>query len=260
MRSLKRFLLFVSVAASGCMGGGAQGVAQQAVAGPGGVTVTAPVDGQLAVSWAPDADAFKYYVYQSANGGTFSLVDIAIGPTMLPPAPTSFTATLLAGGSQYCYRIQSAYIDQSTSDLGPQGCGTATGNGDGGSFTRTLTVSPVGFASSTWSFIVGPNAMLSQSSGILVGGIPVHSGDRIASISFRSRGSGLVGVFKLSDATMAETVIGSRSVDLSTDWQTTTLPMSNVVAPGDGGLHAIFTANASGATLGGISVHYTPGQ
>lgn len=101
----------------------------QSVSGPTGVTVTAQVAGQLVVSWSPDATAFKYYVYQSSAGAPFTFLTSVIDPSAQPPAPTTYTATGLTGGVQYCYEVQSAYPDGSTSDIGSAGCGIALGAG-----------------------------------------------------------------------------------------------------------------------------------
>lgn len=123
--------MVVALAACGAEGDES---AVQEVAGPGGVTATATsVAGQLAVSWSADpAGPFKYYVFQSSTGpsGPFTFVTSVLDPSAQPPAPTNYTATGLTGGVEYCYAIESAYPDGTTSELGAAGCGSATGAGD----------------------------------------------------------------------------------------------------------------------------------
>jgi hypothetical protein len=120
-----KILIAVTMAAA-CVAGG-EGAAVQAVAGPGGVTVTVRAEGQLAVSWTPDAAAAatQYHVLRSAGGGAFTFLDSVTGA---PPA-TSYIDTGLAGGASYCYAIQSVYADGSASDPGGSTCAVATGGG-----------------------------------------------------------------------------------------------------------------------------------
>lgn len=118
----------------------ATGTTAQAVAGPGGVMVTAQVAGQLAVSWAGDPMASKYYVFVGpAASGPFAFAASVLNPDGSPPAPTSWTATGLTGGASYCYTVEAAYPDGSISDPGAAGCGTATGSGTTPS-PRTIVV------------------------------------------------------------------------------------------------------------------------
>lgn len=99
----------------------------QAVAGPGGVVVTAPAACQLTATWTADPLAFKYYIYQAADGGALAFTASVLDPSAQPPAPTTYTASQLIGGTTYCYAVQSAYPDGSTSDIGAMGCAVATG-------------------------------------------------------------------------------------------------------------------------------------
>lgn len=112
----------MAMAMAGCMAGG-EGAAVQEVAGPGGVAVTVRAAGQLAVSWSADAAAVQYRVLRSAGGGGLTFLD-SVGGGGAPA--TSYIDTGLAAGVQYCYALESAYPDGSTSAVGPSGCG-ATG-------------------------------------------------------------------------------------------------------------------------------------
>lgn len=135
----KMFLsMVVAVSAVGCLTGGGERAAIQAVAGPGGVTATVRAAGELAVNWTADPAATKYYVYQASGGNPLAYAASVIGA---PPA-TSYVATGLIGGVVYCYAIESGYADGTMSGLGTTGCATATGSGGGG--VRTLVVPVVG--------------------------------------------------------------------------------------------------------------------
>lgn len=151
---MRTMMLLIAVAICGCEMAGGDGVAVQAVAGPGGVTVTAPVAGQLAVSWAPDAAAFKYYVFQSTAGGAFAFAASVLDPSAMPPAPTTYTATGLTGGTRYCYAIEAAYPDGTMSEMGIAGCGTASGEG-GGETPATITLAVPLFGPGTSSVFPG---------------------------------------------------------------------------------------------------------
>jgi hypothetical protein len=120
------------------------GVATQAVVGPGGVVVTATtVAGELAVSWSADtAGPFKYYVFQSNDpDGPFEQVASVLKSDASPPAPTAYTASGLAAGA-YCYAIKSQYGDGTESALGAAGCGTAAGSGPPVGSIRTRVIAP----------------------------------------------------------------------------------------------------------------------
>lgn len=131
MRSHSRFsvvlpALLVAHVLAACMtdpAGPLERGAEQAVAGPGGVTVTPRTAAdQLAVSWTADPAASQYFVFRS-QGGASTLV-----ATIFGPAPsTSYVDTGLSGGTSYCYAIQSQYADGSTSDIGASACATASG-------------------------------------------------------------------------------------------------------------------------------------
>lgn len=132
MRSHYRFsvvlpALLVAHVLAACMtdpAGPLERGAEQAVAGPGGVTVTPRTAAdQLAVSWSADAAAVKYFVFRS-QGGASTLV-----ATIFGPAPsTSYVDTGLSGGTSYCYAIQSSYPDGTASSLGAAGCGATSGS------------------------------------------------------------------------------------------------------------------------------------
>lgn len=123
---------------------------------------------------------------------------------------------------------------------------------------KTIVVPPTSFASSTWSFVVGSNGMRSNSSGILVGGIPLHAGDVVHSVQFPTAGPSVFLAVKSADATMTETVLGSGSGSASAPnvWTPNSITVPDAVI--QGGLDLIFTASAAGATLGNVSVIYTP--
>lgn len=152
-------MMFLIAVATGCEMAGGDGVAVQAVAGPGGVTVTAPVAGELAVGWTADTAAWKYYVFQSTAGGVFVDVASVLNPlappfSTTPPAPTTYTATGLTGGTRYCYAIEAAYPDGTMSEMGIAGCGTASGEGGGGT-PATITLAVPLFGPGTSSVFPG---------------------------------------------------------------------------------------------------------
>ena len=125
-----RTMILIAVMMGGCVASGAEGAVVQAVAGPGGVTVTPrPEAGQLAVSWTADPAATQYRVMRS-SGQAFALVATVFDSSGGTPT-TSYIDTGLTPGAQYCYAIVSIYADASTSSLGTAGCSPAPGQPPG---------------------------------------------------------------------------------------------------------------------------------
>lgn len=137
---MRTMLLIMVAMCAGCAGGD-EDAAVQAVAGPGGVTVTPRAAGQLAVSWSADPAAVKYYVFQGAGGGLPSFAASVLDSGGGPPS-TSYIATGLSDGVRYCYAIESAYADGTMSDMGAAGCGTATGGGVPPVAVHTRVIAP----------------------------------------------------------------------------------------------------------------------
>lgn len=170
-----------------------------AVAGPGSVIVTAPAAGQLTVNWSADPTAWKYYVFQSAAGGSFGFVASVLNASQLPPAPTSYTASGLSGGTQYCYEIQAVYTDGSMSDLGAPGCRAATGTQTESGSTMTLLLGGGNAVASNASVIRNqPDDVLTTGATVLFWTVPMRAGDRIRSGSLTVVGDGLVDITSLS--------------------------------------------------------------
>lgn len=138
MRNVHVLAIGMAAVLSACAMDG-DGVTMQAVAGPGGVTVTVRAEGQLAVNWTPDAAAVKYYVFRS-TGGVPAFIASVLDSSGGAPS-TSYIDTGLTGGTSYCYAIESGYADGSTSDHGAAGCATAAGDG-AASAMRTKVIAP----------------------------------------------------------------------------------------------------------------------
>ncbi|HEX3766150.1 MAG TPA: hypothetical protein VHW23_45960 [Kofleriaceae bacterium] len=188
MRTMRMMMVIAAICA-GCTGPGGESAAAQAVAGPGGVTVTAPAAGELAVSWSADPAAFKFYVYQSAGGGSFAFVASVLDASAMPPAPTTYTATGLTGGVQYCFEVQSAYPDGTMSEIGAAGCGTATSAGEPAASAQRRRNVPLVLqwvdTTNTWAQVeVGVRS--TSTVGVTRGGttidVPYEVGDSIAGI------------------------------------------------------------------------------
>lgn len=167
-------VVLLAAAVAGCEMADVE-TAVQAVAGPSSVTVTAPVAGQQLVTWSADPDprAFKYYVFQSTNGGAFAFLASVLNPSAAPPAPTTYTATGLSGGAQYCYAIESAYADGTMSALGPAGCGAATGD-------ATSDAPPI--------YITLPSRLFaSAGDGMLISTLDLLPGSRVVATSIAAQ-------------------------------------------------------------------------
>jgi hypothetical protein len=132
------------------------------------------VAGQLAVSWTPDAAAWKYYVFQSASGGAFTFAASVLDPSAAPPAPTTYTATGLTGGVSYCYAVEAAYTDGTMSDLGVAGCRVATGGGSTGGSSLGPTMSGSDFQlTQGQGFVVDGDWHFTSVPATLIAGLPI---------------------------------------------------------------------------------------
>lgn len=108
---------------AGCVTSGERATIQEVT----GVTVTVRDAGQLAVSWTADPVAARYLVYQSAGGALPALVATVLDSGGGAPA-TSWIATGLTSGVEYCYSIRSVFADGGVGAPGGSACGTATGD------------------------------------------------------------------------------------------------------------------------------------
>jgi hypothetical protein len=116
---MRTVMMWMLVALAGCELA-SDGTTVQAVAGPGGVTVTVRDVGQLAVSWTADPLAVRYRVFE---GG--ALVASVFDSQGGAPA-TSWIADGLDAG-EHCYTVSSGYADGSTSSPGAAACAIAAG-------------------------------------------------------------------------------------------------------------------------------------
>lgn len=121
MRTMVYMCLAVALVA--CAVGDGVTDQSQAIAGPGGVTVSPRDAGQLAVSWSADGAAAQYRVFRSQGAGA-ALVATVFDSGGGSPS-TSYIDTGLAGSTSYCYAIQSTYPGGAASDIGAPGCGLA---------------------------------------------------------------------------------------------------------------------------------------
>lgn len=115
----KMFLIVVTCV--GCVASGGERAAVQEVTG---VTVTVRDAGQLAVSWTVDPLASRYLVYQSVGGALPALVATVFDSGGGAPS-TSWIATNLTGGVEYCFAIRSGFADGGVGAPGGSGCATA---------------------------------------------------------------------------------------------------------------------------------------
>lgn len=178
-----RMMVLIAVMCGACEVA-ASGTAVQAIAGPGGVTVTPRVDpGQLAVSWTADPAATSYQVFQSAGGGPLAFAASVFDSSGGVP-PTSYIADGLSEGS-YCYSIRASYSDGSTSELGPQACATVIGDASTGAPLRRRNV-PLNLSwinpANTWAATdvgVRSTSTASTSQGATSIDVPFEVGDTI---------------------------------------------------------------------------------
>lgn len=164
---MRNFVLCVWLVV-GCAAGG-DSVAVQAVAGPGGVTVTERAAGELAVSWAADPAASQYRLWRS-TGGTPSLVATVFDSAGGKPS-TSYIDTGLASGILYCYSVQSLYPGPAASDIGAATCATAGQAATPPRQTHTYKLSPLSGAN------VGAGAFQVQAGKLTGNWSPAADGD-----------------------------------------------------------------------------------
>lgn len=201
MRFMPQTYIIVGMALGACAASnpGRTSIAQS-ISGPGGVTAAAPtvggvpVAGELVVSWVPDPDAVKYYVLQSADGAPYVDVASVLDPNGGTP-PTSWTATGLTDGVQYCYSIVSAHFDGTMSDPGDPGCGTAVGSSGSSRVMHTTKISPLAGQSIGQGAITIQGANFSgvwqpvADGDMLFVPLPVEVGDRIESVGAAVEGA-----------------------------------------------------------------------
>ena len=89
-----------------------------AIAAPTGVTATRTSSTRIRVDWMAVTGAVKYYVYQSAAGGAYTLEGSVLAPTV------TFTATNLTTGTQYCYELKTVGTDSTSAFSTPPACAT----------------------------------------------------------------------------------------------------------------------------------------
>jgi hypothetical protein len=85
---------------------------------PANVTATVVSTTRIQIGWDAVVGATKYYVWESAGGGTYSL-----RASVLASNPTTYTAANLTPGVMYCYEIQTQGPD-STSAMSSPACAT----------------------------------------------------------------------------------------------------------------------------------------
>lgn len=176
-----RKMFLIMMVAGGCVAA-SEGAAVQAVAGPGGVTVTArPDPSQLAVSWSADAAATQYRVLRSSGGAAFTFVASVSGA----PPSTSYVDTGLSGGVSYCYALQSVYAGGAASDVGASACAP----GSGGAAPATVRVSVPLFTPGTSSVFPGRFLSTSGALGAVVQLPPIPVGSTITRLDARVRDS-----------------------------------------------------------------------
>lgn len=266
---MRTVMMWMLVALAGCELASDK-TAVQEVAGPGGVVVAAtPVAGELAVTWSPDpAGPFKYYVFQSTSGadGPFTFVKSILDQSASPPAPTSYTAQGLAGGVEYCYAIESAYTDGSTSELGAAGCGAAQGAAP----TRSRRFYPTVIANDgTWSQTDGFGVPGLVASGVSTTGLylalPYDEGDRITglSIDVKGTGSGVVS-FSVTSELYNTPITSSSVLSLLEDsnrpggsWSVAVMPsFTPKVLTGHRFLYLGVTHSAGGYAIGTVEMFF----
>lgn len=255
---MMRTMVLIAVMMAGCMPGGERS-AVQAVAGPGGVTVTVRAAGQLAVSWSADTAAVQYRVLRSTSGGAFMLLDSVAGS----PPSTSYIDTALSGGVSYCYAIAAAYSDGSTSDPGAPVCAAMSTAIDRVKALSALNV--VGQSGGNWTAGMGVNAAFAIStSGVTLGtpwlAVPVDldPGDRVKSIDLAVFGTGaqLSVLVNAVNAAMVGTSIGSVAVQPSTSWSHVPLDVADTTLAAGGTFQIVLSASGPGIRVGTITVTY----
>jgi fibronectin type 3 domain-containing protein len=70
-------------------------------AAPANVTATVIAPDRIQVDWSPVSSAFKYFVFESVNGGPFTLAASVVAPA------TTFTAVNLSPATTYSFEVQS---------------------------------------------------------------------------------------------------------------------------------------------------------
>ncbi|MDB4956616.1 MAG: cell wall-binding protein [Myxococcales bacterium] len=81
---------------------------------PTNVTATATSTSRINVAWTGSPGATKYYVFQSTNGGTFTLVNSV--------TTTSYVAAALTTNTNYCYEIQASSTQGTSAVSSPPAC------------------------------------------------------------------------------------------------------------------------------------------
>lgn len=140
MRTMMNAVAIAAVV-TGCTAASGERSTMQAVAGPS-VTVTARAEGELAVSWTPDAAASQYQVFQSVAGGELTFLAAVFDSAGGPP-PTSYIADSLTRGVRYCYAVLAVRPDGSMSELSAQRCAVANVGPSGA--TGSLFFPPLAF-------------------------------------------------------------------------------------------------------------------
>lgn len=95
---------------------------------PTGVTATAISDTRINVQWNAATGAAKYFVYESAAGGSapFTQVGTVFTPT------TSYLAVNLTANTKYCFEVSTVLADGTESSLSGAACATTLSTGSGG--------------------------------------------------------------------------------------------------------------------------------
>jgi fibronectin type 3 domain-containing protein len=87
------------------------GTTDPAPAAPTGVTATVVLPDRIQVSWNAVANVFKYYVFESVNGGPFNFRGSVVSPA------TSLVVANLSSGSTYTYQVQAEDFGQVVSPM-----------------------------------------------------------------------------------------------------------------------------------------------
>lgn len=190
---MRTMMIVIAAMCTACEATG-DGMAEQAVAGPG-VTVTVRDVGQLAVSWAADPRASSYQVFQSESGGALAFAASVFDSDGGPP-PTSYIADGLTSGVRYCYAIEATYDDGSTSGVGTPTCALADGPAPEHhvSRERTLVIPPhlARVASGTPSVTLSNISFDSAGVSALLYAIPCEVGDTVKRFTIDLAGDGVV--------------------------------------------------------------------
>lgn len=87
-------------------------------AAPTNVVATVVAPDRIDITWNAVGSAFKYYVFESVNGGGFNFRGSVVAPT------TTFTAVNLLPATTYSYQIQAEDIGQIVGPMSASGSAT----------------------------------------------------------------------------------------------------------------------------------------